>query len=99
MLLRQYKLAHLYKTHVVYKRREMESHIQEYNANEEDLYIIEAQTKQGFWYFHVTIRPFTLGHLINHSVTLNISCINHSLLAVSGGWGFWRCVTLRLQKN
>ena len=99
MLLRQYKLAHLYKTHVVYKRREMESHIQEYNANEEGSYIIEAQTKQGFWYFDVTRQPFTLGRLINHSVTLNISCINHSLLGVSGGWGFWWCVILRLQKN
>ena len=73
-----------YKTHSVYKRREMKSRIKEYDVNQEGSYIIEAQTQHGYLCFDATRRPFSMGRLINHSVKPNIKL--HKPRFVRGKW-------------
>ena len=87
LLLRQDKTGSFvlkYKTHAVYKRREMKNGIKEYDENDEASYIIKTQTKEGYLCFDATRQLFTLGRLVNHSVTPNIKL--HKPLFVRGKW-------------
>lgn len=61
-----------YKTAEVYPRRQMSNHIEEYDRNEEGSYILEIQTKDGWFCLDATRAMGTMGRLLNHSSKPNI---------------------------
>ena len=66
----------------------MKNGIKEYDANDKASYIIKTQTNEGYLCFDATRQLFTLGRLVNHTVTPNINLhIKPLFVRVSGGWG------------
>ena len=47
----------------------MKKKVEEYKTNDEGSYILEAQTKDGWWCFDATHRFNSFGRLLNHSHT------------------------------
>ena len=85
-----------YKTSEVYKRREMKKKVEEYKTNDEGSYILEAQTKDGWWCFDATRRFNSFGRLLNHSHTApNVRM--HKPMLVRGKWrvGFLALMTIK----
>ena len=73
-----------YRTSEVYPHRDKKQHIHEYELNGEGSYILEVQTKEGWWCLNATRALGTVGRLLNHSTRPNLKPF-HPLL-VRGKW-------------
>ena len=73
-----------YRTSEVYPHRDKKKHIHEYELNGKGSYILEVQTKEGWWCLNATRALGTVGRLLNHSTWPNLKPF-HPLL-VRGKW-------------
>ena len=73
-----------YKSKEVYKRSGMDDHIHQYDLTGEGSYIMEVQTKEGWYCLDATRRMGSLGRLLNHSANPNLKPFRP--LWVRGKW-------------